>query len=101
MNKKSNKKLIIKDELTEFLLYTSPNGSIKVESFLHNENIWLTQKRIAELFGKGRSTITEHLQNIFSEGELQEDLVSRDFRHTTQHGAIKDCFRHTHIALFY
>jgi len=89
MNKKDNKKIIIKDQLTEFLLYTSPNGDVKVETFLYNENIWLTQKRIAELFGKGRSTITEHLQNIFIEGELQEDLVSRNFRHTTQHGAIE------------
>ncbi|MBU1349527.1 virulence RhuM family protein [Patescibacteria group bacterium] len=83
------KKITIKDELTEFLLYTSPNGEIKVEAYLYNENIWLTQSRIAELFGKGRSTITEHLQNIFSEGELIEDLVSRDFRHTTPHGAIE------------
>jgi len=83
------KELTTKDELTEFLLYTSPNGEIKVEAFLHNENIWLTQNRIAELFGKGRSTITEHLQNIFNEGELQENLVSRNFRHTTQHGAIE------------
>jgi hypothetical protein len=89
MNRKDDKKLIIKDELTEFLLYTSPNGEIKVEAFLHNENIWLTQKRISELFGKGRSTITEHLQNIFIQGELQEDLVCRDFRHTTVHSAIE------------
>lgn len=89
MNKKYNENNIIKDGLTEFLLYTSPSGGVKIEAFLHNENIWLTQKRIAELFGKGRSTITEHLQNIFAEGELQEDLVSRNFRHTTKHGAIE------------
>ncbi len=86
--KKANQ-ITLKDELTEFLLYTTPNGDTKVEVFFHNENIWLPQKRIAELFGKGRSTITEHLQNIFDEGELQEKLVSRDFRHTTQHGAIE------------
>lgn len=84
-----SKKITTKDKLTEFLLYSSPNGEIKVEVFLHNENIWLTQDKIAQLFGKGRSTITEHLQNIFNENELQEDLVSRNFRHTTQHGAIK------------
>jgi len=83
------KKITIKDELTEFLLYTSPSGEIKVEAFLYNENIWLTQKRMAELFGKGRSTITEHLKNIFNEEELQENLVSREFRQTTQHGAIE------------
>jgi hypothetical protein len=45
---------------------------------------------MAELFGKGRSTITEHLKNIFDSGELDENLVCREFRHTTQHGAIKD-----------
>jgi hypothetical protein len=44
---------------------------------------------VAELFGKGRSTITEHLKNIFAEGELDEELVCRKFRHTTQHGAIE------------
>jgi len=84
------KEITIKDELTEFLLYTTPNGETKVEAFLYDENIWLTQKRMAELFGKGRSTITEHLQNIFNEGELQENLVSREFRQTTQHGAIEE-----------
>ena len=83
------KEITTKDELTEFILYTSPNGDIKVDVFLYDENIWLTQKRMAELFGKGRSTITEHLRNIFDEGELRENLVSRDFRHTTQHGAIE------------
>ena len=51
--KKDNNKITIKNELTDFLLYTSPNGEIKVEAFLYNENIWLTQKRMAELFGKG------------------------------------------------
>jgi len=75
-----------KDECTEFLLYSTPNGDAKVEVFLHNETIWLPQKRIAELFGKGRSTITEHLQNIFEEGELDENSVRRDFRHTGSDG---------------
>jgi hypothetical protein len=39
------KKITIKDELTEFILYNSPNGEVKVDVFLHNENIWLTQKK--------------------------------------------------------
>ncbi len=55
------KQLSIKDELTEFLLYTTPNGDIKVEVFLHNENIWLSQDRMAELFGVDRTVITKHL----------------------------------------
>ncbi|MBU2541939.1 virulence RhuM family protein [Patescibacteria group bacterium] len=77
-----SKKITIKDELTEFLFYTSPNGKKKVEAFLHDENIWLTQKRIAELFGVDVRTISEHLQNIFKNGELEENSVIRNFRTT-------------------
>ena len=44
-----NKQIIPNNSFTEFLLYTTPNGKVKVEIFLHNENIWLTQARIAEL----------------------------------------------------
>jgi len=76
------KKITLKDELTEFLLYTSPSGEIRVEAFLHDENIWLTQKRIAELFGVDLRTISEHLQNIFKRGELEENSVIRKFRTT-------------------
>ena len=52
------------------------------------ETVWLSQAQMADLFGKGRSTVTEHIQNVFEEGELEEKLVCRNFRHTTQHGAI-------------
>jgi len=65
MNKGSLKKVTIKDELTEFLLYTSPNGEVKVEVLLNNETLWLTQKRIAELFGVGVPAISKHLDNIY------------------------------------
>ncbi len=76
------KDLTIKDELTEFLLYTAPSGDIKVEAFLYDENIWLTQKRMAELFGVDRSVITKHLKNIFESKELKEKSVSAKFTHT-------------------
>jgi len=59
--KKETKQLAVKDEMTEFLLYTSPNGEIKVEVFLHDENIWLTQKRMAELFDVNVPAISKHL----------------------------------------
>ena len=62
--------LTIKDELTEFLLYTTPNQDIKVEVFLHNETLWLTQQRIAELFGVKVPAISKHLNNIYDSGEL-------------------------------
>lgn len=83
------KKLSIKDEQIDFLLYTAPDGKVKIEVFLNDETVWLTQEQMALLFGKGRSTITEHIGNIFKEGELEEKVVSRNFRLTTQHGAIK------------
>jgi hypothetical protein len=49
----SKHNLTLRDQTTEFLLYTAPNGAIKVEVLLSNETIWLTQKRMAELFGVG------------------------------------------------
>jgi hypothetical protein len=57
---------------------------------LDDETVWLTQAQMAELFGKARTTITEHIQNVFKEGELDENVVCRNFRHTKQHGAIQD-----------
>jgi hypothetical protein len=63
------------NSFTEFLLYTTPNGQVKVEIFLRNETVWLTQAKIAELFGVDRSVVTKHLQNIFLEGELDKDAT--------------------------
>jgi len=73
---KKDKQLSIKDQTTEFLLYTTPSGEVKVEVFLHNENLWLTQDRIAVLFGVNRQAITKHLINIYNEGELDENSTS-------------------------
>ena len=74
---------------TEILLYTTPNGKVKVEIYLQNETIWLTQQKIADLFGVQRPAITKHLKNIFETGELKEEVVSSILEHTTQHGAIE------------
>ena len=74
---------------SEILIYQNPEGSIKIDVRLEEETVWLSQAQMAELFGKGRTTITEHIQNVFSEGELEENVVCRNFRHTTQHGAIE------------
>lgn len=73
----------------EILIYQSEDGTIKVDVLFQDETVWLTQEHMALLFGKGRTTITEHISHIFSEGELQEEMVCRKFRHTTQHGAIE------------
>ncbi len=63
--------LSLQDELTDFLLYTTPNSEIKVEVLLNNETIWLTQKRLAALFGVGVPAISKHLDNIYTDGELE------------------------------
>ena len=78
--------LTIKDELTEFLLYTTPNSDIKVETYLNDETLWLSQKRIAELFGVDRSVVTKHLKNIFESKELDENSVSAKIAHTAEDG---------------
>ena len=70
------------DELSEFILYTDPSGKVKVEIFVMNDTVWLTQQRIAELFGVDRTVVTKHLNNIFKEGELNKDSVSAIFAHT-------------------
>ncbi len=79
-------KKMIRNSTAEFLIFTSQAGENGIEVMVENETVWLTQKLIAELFAKGRSTITEHLQNIFKEEELVEDAVCREFRHTGSDG---------------
>jgi len=80
---------IEKSNSGEIILYQAPDGKIKIDVRLEDETVWLTQQQMADLFGKARNTVTEHIQNVFSEGELNEELACREFRHTTQHGAIK------------
>ena len=75
MTEKTARTLTTQDELTDFLLYTAPDGQVKVECILHNETIWLPQKRIAELFGVGVPTISKHLENIFTDGELEREAT--------------------------
>ena len=67
--------LSLRDQATEFLLYTAPNGAIKVEVLLSGETLWLTQKRMAELFGVGVPAVSKHLKNIFESNELDQDAV--------------------------
>jgi hypothetical protein len=63
-----------------FLLYTLPNGAVRVDVFIEDETVWLTQKGIGELFGVTKKTISEHLSNIFEFHELQREATVRNFR---------------------
>ena len=71
---------------SNIIIYQTEDGRTKIETRLENETVWLTQAQMAELFQKGRTTITEHIKNIFDEGELEENSVSRKFRHTASDG---------------
>ena len=71
---------------TNFIIYSNPNGAVKVEVFVEDESVWLTQKSMGELFGVTKSTISEHLTNIFGDNELQKEATVRNFRTVQQEG---------------
>ena len=71
------------------IIYQTEDGKVKIETHFENETVWLNQAQIGELFQKSVKTISEHIRNIFNDGELEEELVIRNFRTTTKHGAIE------------
>lgn len=81
-----NPKTTPNNSFNEFLIYTTPSGKVKTEVFLRDENIWLTQEKIALLFGVDRSVITKHLKNIFETSELLENSVCAKFALTSSDG---------------
>jgi hypothetical protein len=84
MKKKTS--LLPSDVLSEFLFYTTPNGNVKIEIYIQNETVWLTQQKLSELFGVQRPAVTKHLQNIFQSGELNESSVCSILEHTAEDG---------------
>ena len=80
------KSLKIRNSTAEFLMFAADSASDSIEVMVADENVWLTQDMIATLYDKGRTTISEHLSNIFSDGELFEDSVCRKFRRTAPDG---------------
>lgn len=70
----------------EIVLYQAPDGKVKIDVRLEDETVWLTQEQMATLFGKGRSTITEHIANVFKEGELEQYRTCRNFRQVRLEG---------------
>lgn len=77
---------------SEILIYQNPDGNIKIDVRLEDETVWLTQDQMATLFGKGRSTITEHIINVYEEGELEQNRTCRKFRQVRKEG-IRDVER--------
>jgi len=81
-----NKDLTIRNSTAEFLIFQARSKGESINVKYADENVWLSQNMIAKLFDKGRSTITEHLNEIFKTGELNEKSVCRNFRHTASDG---------------
>jgi hypothetical protein len=71
---------------SDFILYTSQDGEVRVGVFVNDETVWLTQKAMQELFDRSKSTVSEHISNVFKEGELEESQVVRKFRTTADDG---------------
>lgn len=63
-----------------FILYTAPSGNVKIEAYIQDDTIWLTQQKMADVFGVAKSTISEHLSNIYESGELEKQATVRKFR---------------------
>nr|MBL0721630.1 virulence RhuM family protein [Sulfurovaceae bacterium] len=75
--------------MSNVLIYQNDSGDIKVDVLFEDKSLWLSQTQICEVFGKAKSTISEHIKAIFEEGELDERVVVRKYRTTTKHGAIE------------
>lgn len=88
------------EDTGNIVIYESESGDVRLDVRLENETVWLTQDQLCLLFNKAKSTISEHISNIFKEGELEESVVVRKFRITTPHGAISGKSQ-VHEVLFY
>ena len=71
---------------SQFVLYKTEDGKLKIDVRFEGETVWLVQKGMAELFQKDVRTISEHITSIFAEGELQPESVIRKFRTTATDG---------------
>ena len=69
---------------SDILIYQNQEGNIKIDVRLQEETVWLTQSQMGQLFGKDKRTISEHISNIFSEGELEKSSTVRKFRTTAK-----------------
>ena len=74
------------NEQNNFIMYTTDDGKVDIEVRLEDENVWLTQNSMAELFDTTRNNMTMHIRNIFEEGELQESSVSKESLLTSKDG---------------
>lgn len=85
---------------SSILIYENQDGNIKIDVRLDEETVWLTQAQMQELFQKSKATISEHIKNVFEEGELNKEVAVREFRTTTSHGAIAGKTQESKVNLY-
>jgi hypothetical protein len=85
---------------SEFTIFKTEDEKISIDVRFEDDTVWLTQDQISMLFEKAKSTISEHIKHIFDEGELNKDVAVRNFRITTQHGAIEGKTQESTINLY-
>lgn len=85
---------------SNILIYQNQDGNIKIDVRLDEETVWLTQAQMQELFQKSKATISEHIKNVFEEGELNKEVAVREFRTTTSHGAIAGKTQESKVNLY-
>ncbi len=83
-----------------FVIFKTENGKVNIDVFFKNDTLWLTQKKMSELFEINVSAISKHLKNIFEIGELDEKVVVSILEHTTQHGAIAGKIQNKFVKYF-
>lgn len=88
------------DDRGEIIIYQTEDGLTKIDVSMQDETVWLTQEQMSVLFQRDKSTISRHIKNIFSEGELDEKVVVAEFATTSQHGAMEGKTQN-HITKFY
>lgn len=76
----------MEENTKKFILYSAPNGEVRLDVLLRNESVWLTQKAIAELFDVDRSVVTKHLGNIYETNELEKNSTSAKIAQVQQEG---------------
>jgi hypothetical protein len=105
MDRNKNKQLQIRNSTADFLIFTRQNGEDGIAVRVEDENVWLRSEAMAELFQKSRTTIVEHLENIFETGELDKKSVCRKFRQTAEDGVenlyslVREISRSKHVSI--
>jgi len=84
----------------EIIIYQAEELAVKLEVKIENETVWLNIEQISALFGRDRTVVNRHINNIFRDGELEKKMVCAFFAHTTQHGAVKGKIQTKHVEYF-